>query len=134
MATLENFPEANCDRQAGGQTGRMTKPLIGALATALPKKRLIGTQATARPKNGDANELYHNFNYVFCDLYVILHHICCDQFSLDSPFKFRPKLLGLGPTKSFGGPRFAPVVFGGYPTKSIRDHYTHCENYQIICP
>ena len=33
MATLETSPEANCDRQ----TGRMTKPLIGARATALPK-------------------------------------------------------------------------------------------------
>ena len=34
MATLETSPEANCDRQ----TERMTKPLIGAQATTLPKK------------------------------------------------------------------------------------------------
>ena len=35
MATLETSPEANCDRW----TGRMTKPLIGARATALPKNQ-----------------------------------------------------------------------------------------------
>ena len=37
MATLETSPEANCDRQ----TGRMTKPLIGAQATALPKNKAL---------------------------------------------------------------------------------------------
>ena len=36
MATLETSPEANCDRQTGRQTDGMTKPLIGARATALP--------------------------------------------------------------------------------------------------
>ena len=36
MATLETSPEANCDREVD----RMTKPLIGARAIALPKKWL----------------------------------------------------------------------------------------------
>ena len=37
MATLKTSPEANCDRPTGRPTDRMTKPLIGARATALPK-------------------------------------------------------------------------------------------------
>ena len=39
MATLETSPEANCDRPTGPQADRMTKPLIGARATALPKNQ-----------------------------------------------------------------------------------------------
>ena len=38
MATLETSPEANCDRQTDRQADRMAKPLIGARATAMPKK------------------------------------------------------------------------------------------------
>ena len=37
MVTLKTSPEANSDRRTDRQAGRMTKPLIGARATALPK-------------------------------------------------------------------------------------------------
>ena len=46
MATLETSLEANCDRQTHGQTDRLTKPLIGAQATALPKKIMKETAET----------------------------------------------------------------------------------------
>ena len=40
MATLEIYPEANCDRQTSRQADRRTKSLIGARATALPQKAM----------------------------------------------------------------------------------------------
>ena len=44
-------------------------------------------------KNEVENELFDNFHYVFCDLDVLLHHICQHQFSLDSPFKNTEKTI-----------------------------------------
>ena len=48
MAILETSPQANCD----GQTDRMTKPLIGPRATALPKNnRLVNFWKKSNQKN-----------------------------------------------------------------------------------
>ena len=35
----------------------------------------------------DENKIFHNFHSEHCNPEVVLHHICGDKFSLNSPFK-----------------------------------------------
>ena len=95
MATLETSPEANCDRP----TDRMTKPLIGARATALPKNKCHDTSLW---------EIWNNAVKTFQAEHFVFQLLPPGQLSSYSQTRVKSKVFSLG--KMSGNDIWEPIL------------------------